>query len=426
MMQGRHIMAIGLAVFGMNLPPWVVREPLPSGMVGEGDWPFAPQFAEPGAGVGGAVAAMLPPPAHWGRWTTTDDRMTLPVFDGAIVPGRTGLAILGGFTGRLETTVAIQIRDDRHGWLPIGSQMIEARAGHTATPLGDGRYLIVGGVQGTLGGELRMLSTCEVLDPFSAGSTEVEPVDEPMFGHTAHVLPGGRVAVVWRDAVRLFDGSVMRWVDRIPLRHPRLGHAAIVLPGGELLVVGGDQQGAVEIVRFDETEDRRRCEVWTTPWQIRVSDPGIALLPDGRVLVAGGLDPGTGRSIDATWLLDPKTMAIRPGPRLAIEGGVARPAVFITQGMAVIVGGETVDGELRRASQAARAMDLRDERLWSLPDLPRAWLRARWRQESDGAIVVRGGYLFVPPDEQGPLPPGLHIAAGDQRLTARRMPRLRD
>ncbi|MCL4209336.1 MAG: hypothetical protein HRU76_00630 [Phycisphaeraceae bacterium] len=414
-----HSMAIGLTLVGVHLPPWVVREPLSSGMIGEAGQPDRQTFAEP-------PESPSAPPPHWGRWTTTDDRMVLPVFDGAVVAGRSGLAVLGGFTQRLETTVAIQIMDRRNGWQPIGSQMLESRAGHTATPLGDGRYLIVGGVQGTLGGTLRALDACEVLDPFSAGSTEAEAIDEPMFGHTAHPLPGGRVAVVWRDAVRIFDGALLKWVDRIPLRHARQGHASIALPGGDILVIGGDDRGTIEIIRPDEVDERRRSEVWATPWELHLHEPGVSRLSDGRVFVVGGIDPATGRSSDATWFLNPGTLAILPGPRLGIEGGIARPAVFERDGLIVVVGGETVDGERRRPTAAVRGLNLRDERLWSLPDMPRAWLRTSWRQEPDGSIVARGGYLFVPPDQSGPLAPGIHLASGEQRLTAGRLPDMRD
>ena len=172
----------------------------------------------------------------------------LPVFDHTIAVDRHRTALIGGFTKNLTSSPTIQIYVDGKGWQPIGSHLLDSRARHTQSMLPGGRVLIVGGVQGTIGQELTPLTSCEVINPFIAGSIVVEPLDEPLIGHSAHNLPDGRVAIVGGRAVHIFDGNSLQWVDRIELIQPRSGHAAVLLDDTTLLIMGGDENGTIEQV----------------------------------------------------------------------------------------------------------------------------------------------------------------------------------
>jgi len=356
--------------------------------------------------------------------------MVLPVFDGQVVVARDGVAILGGFTASLEATPAIQIRHRSRGWQPIGSQLLDPRAGCTMTPLGDGRMLVVGGRTGSPAKGVESLVTAEVLNPFIAGSTTVGAVDEPLSGHTAHALGDSRAVVVGAHAVRLFDGERMKWIGRIPLAHPRKHHASVLIDDEVILVIGGDESGTVEAVGLRDAGDGRlrATTLWTAPLDRPLAHAAAARLPDGRVFVAGGVDVSTGRTIDTTWFIDPETKTVTPGPRLALERGVANAAMFVRDGKVAILGGEWIDADRRGPADAARLYDPVEDRLWALPPLPNHASRRMWFVDRAGRISALGGYLFIPPDEAARTArkPGVHLLR--ERITLRlgRLPVLED
>jgi hypothetical protein len=90
------------------------------------------------------------------------------------------------------------------------------------------------------------------------------------------------------------------------LREARYKHAVVVLPGGHVLVIGGsderDSQGKRSTIeRYDSTRARffRAGEMLASRYKIGSS---VVVLPDGRVLIAGGgpraevYDPATTRT----------------------------------------------------------------------------------------------------------------------------------
>ena len=78
-----------------------------------------------------------------------------------------------------------------------------ARSGHTATVLPDGRVLMVGG--STPGGLPLIASTptAEVWAPWTGTFTMVNPMATPRSGHTSTLLPSGLVLVAGG-----YDGNV--------------------------------------------------------------------------------------------------------------------------------------------------------------------------------------------------------------------------
>jgi hypothetical protein len=77
---------------------------------------------------------------------------------------------------------------------PAGS-LAEARFYHTATPLPDGRILVVGGLT-IQDGEFVALASAEVWDPATGTFGPAGSLAEARFYHTATLLPDGRILVV--------------------------------------------------------------------------------------------------------------------------------------------------------------------------------------------------------------------------------------
>lgn len=383
----RHLGAIGLLLASMEC--FAVNPPQRVPIDGAGE-------AVPSAPVGPTspdATAHAAPPRYVSVWIETPADLTLPVFDGRVVQRDGWLAVIAGMTGSFSTTPAIQLRHPERGWLPIGSQLLEGRARFTMTPLDDKRFLVVGGVQGSIENGLTPLASCEVLDPFIAGSRSVPPLDEPLVDHTAHALNGGCAAVIGGSAVRIFDGREHRWIHRIPLIHPRVGHASVQLDDRTLLVLGGDDSGTIELIELgDETPITRLLDVQLPKPLVRF---GAIRLQDGRVWIVGGVDQSTGRSTDATWFLDPRAGLIVAGPKLVLEHGIADPRLVDDHGRVLVLGGEWVGPDSRGEVEGARFFVPEEDKLWSLAPLPERVSRRMWYTGRDGRPAALGGYRFI-------------------------------
>lgn len=137
------------------------------------------------------------------------------------------------------------------------------------------------------------------------------------YGHTATLLPNGKVLVVGGYTVEhgnvasaeLYDPASGTWTATGSLTTPRGGHTATLLPNGKVLVVGGWRSqffvGSMPTELYDPVSG-----TWAT---IAIWDPGSShtatLLPNGKVLVAAGFAPvdgyGAGGSHSAARLYDP-------------------------------------------------------------------------------------------------------------------------
>ena len=119
----------------------------------------------------------------------------------------------------------------------------------TATPLADGRVLLVGGFNTHRG---RTQATAEVYDPVTRTFTPTGSLAADRFGQDAVRLADGRVLVVggthWfvrRPAVKLasaeiYDPATGRFHEtRAPMHFPRDRPTATLLPDGTVLIAGG-------------------------------------------------------------------------------------------------------------------------------------------------------------------------------------------
>ncbi|KAH9055216.1 hypothetical protein EDB87DRAFT_1688494 [Lactarius vividus] len=125
-----------------------------------------------------------------------------------------------------------------------------------------------------------------------------------------------------------------------------IGHAAIILPDGRLLVFGGISQG--QLVPFDVCwvlDTTQSNLMWTRASidQSTLPNPrssfAVVLLDDGRILIQGGTDAAFQSTFDDGWILDPSRspMTWTPVPALSQLG--ARKDHF-----AINAGGQVVFG----------------------------------------------------------------------------------
>lgn len=362
------------------------------------------------------AAPSASPPAIASSWRAEPGGMPMPVIEAATVVREQHLAVLGGLDSNFEATSAIQIRDPRRGWLPIGSQLANPRAGAAAVALSDGRVLLLGGFAGSVSAPVR-LEDGERLDPLVAGSSKpVAPFGQSLEGLSATLLPQDRVLVVAGDAARIYDARLDLWSDPAPLDIARRHHAAIALDETHVLLIGGevanrpasrpDRLSATlifvpppETAAATAPPEAEAFEFFAKaapPWGLR--EFSAARHPrDGRWLIAGGLDPSSGTTVQDTWWLDSDRAALRRGPALPLARGACRLHLAAADRGLAILGGEW-RGEGARGESDASLLLLAERdrgtewrRLAPLPDSSSRRMLVGGAQ----GIELIGGYAFL-------------------------------
>ncbi|MBI5067639.1 MAG: hypothetical protein HZB56_05315 [Deltaproteobacteria bacterium] len=247
-------------------------------------------------------------------------------------------------------------------WTPTGS-MSRGRYGHGAVLLPGGKVLVFGGADtvphGTPGclvyGDppvpcYLFLDSAELYDPATGTWT---PTRGSMA--TPHLYPGllltsGKVLVLGGIQVvgptlrsaELYDPETDRFEPTGPMATGRAHPACALLDSGEVLVVGG-------LTTWDESEAGGSAELYdpvTGTWRPAAS-PGFRLawnqairLRDGRVLVAGGVDPGQFgvSATDRASLYDPVADAWRGLPRMSHARGM-QATTLLPSGRVLLVAG---------------------------------------------------------------------------------------
>jgi N-acetylneuraminic acid mutarotase len=290
-------------------------------------------------------------------WTVTGSMRYVRVGHSAtLLPDGTVL-VTGGFDCNASEPAGCvgqafsELYDPRTGiWTETGS-MLQARGGHTATLLADGRVLVAGGEVGPNEPDRLVLSSAELYDPRTGAWTETASMGLARIGHTATLLWDGTVLVVGGStgagtdgptSAEVYDPRTGSWTPTARMNRGSAGHTATLLQDGTVLVAGGEGLSRVEL--YDP-----RAGSWTTTGSMSGDRYGhtATMLPSGEVLVVGG---AYGRAdhfhLDTTELYDPSTRSWLPGPPL-IDPRKAHAAALLSDGRVIVVGGTktvTADG----------------------------------------------------------------------------------
>jgi hypothetical protein len=139
----------------------------------------------------------------------------------------------------------------------LGS-MQSPRVSHSATVLGDGRVLLVGG----MGDSFNPLRTAEIFDPTTLQWVPAGEMSRGRSEHAAVLLQDGRVMVTGGldedfDLVattEIFDPKTGEWAEIAPMSISRSDHTATLLEDGRIMIAGGSIHPTVELYDPDTDE----------------------------------------------------------------------------------------------------------------------------------------------------------------------------
>jgi hypothetical protein len=280
---------------------------------------------------------------------------------------------------------------------------VRGRAAHTATLLGDGRVLIVGGCTRDGCTTAEDSPGTEYYVPgrgFTAGPELVQPRQ----GHSATVLADGRVLIVggWAregaspmDSAEIYEPRAGTFIPVGPLASGRGGHTAAVLPDGRVLVAGGNSDTA-EL--FDP--ERNEFSLAESMPEPRIAAPAITLA-DGRVLVVGGRDTA-GRALASAVLYDPRSDTWQP------TGSMGTPRdkhalAPLPDGRVLVLGGTRDE---REPLATTEVYDPRTGRFESGPPMDTRRFKLTAAVDADGRVIVAGGTRAAVYDSDGFRPIG--------------------
>ena len=245
---------------------------------------------------------------------------------------------------------------------------------------------------------LLALPTVAAADPGSAAGAA--PLLVPRESHAAAALPHGRVLVVGGDPTadrvpppgraEVYDPTLGVWTLTAPYAaERRIGHTATALADGRVLVAGGRFASGIFSEGWSDAVYDPVTDTWTT---VRTSEGNghrmghaAALLPDGRVLIAGGDEYSAytnGSRPDTAVVYDPAAGTwVDTGPMKAIHDHAT--AVVLGDGSVLVGGGQAATVE--RWSPVTNA--------WTSTFVPAALTFDEWNH---GPLApIPGGALLV-------------------------------
>ncbi len=234
----------------------------------------------------------------------------------------------GGFEFSSPSLIDTEIYDPITNSWTIAAPMNAPRNFHTGTVLQSGEVLVTGG--GSIGNQgLNPLNSAEIYNTQSNTWSTTSNMFFARSGHTATLLPNGKVIVTGGFekldsdhyfppllTAELYDPVSKQWSQVKSMINSRAWHTATLLPNGKVLVAGGvtdvgtyaSPTASAEI--YDPT-----ANTWAQVSSMNASRffHGATLLEDGRAFVAGGSnDKGSdevGNSMKSAEIFNPSSTA---------------------------------------------------------------------------------------------------------------------
>jgi hypothetical protein len=183
---------------------------------------------------------------------------------------------------------------------------------------------------------------------------------------TATLLPGGRVLVAggFEDdgstpepsymSTELYDPPSDTWLTNVDMTTPRGQHTATMLPNGNVLMAGGyDGTNALSSAELYFTPPPPSPGQWTRTGSLTntASEQTATLLPNGKVLVTGGVDSNN-NAVASAQLYDPAT-GTWTGTHSMNSVRFSHTATLLPNGLVLVAGGAATIFDASSATNGA-------------------------------------------------------------------------
>ena len=230
----------------------------------------------------------------------------------------------------------------------LGPTMTTPRTKHTASLLPDGTVLLAGGIPGILAVEL---DSAEIFDPALGTFQAVGSMTRRRVGHAAAesaseaYVTGGLYSdpnPVYLNEAETYDPIGLGFgAPPGTLSEARENHTATVLSNGRILLVGGSGSWDLSAEEFDPGSGSSPVTNFLMG-DVEIRWHATSLLPDGTALVTGG---GAGRGVSSIANSYPTTF-IYTSPTGLVSGGLMNDARryhtsnLLPDGRVLVAGGE--------------------------------------------------------------------------------------
>jgi hypothetical protein len=279
------------------------------------------------------------------------------------------------------------------GSLTSAAPMLEPRSGHTATLLPDGKVLILGGMRRNQD----FYRSAELYDPTTGKFQPAGEMSLGRVGHVAVLLRSGKVLVAggWigsgaTESAELYDPATGKFTVIAKMTARRGRSSATLLSNGDVLLAGGEdhdgpgaQLASAEVFRAATLQFQPTGSMH----HARISHTAT-LLHDGRVLLVGGFARDVTASVE---LYDPKSGTFSETGSLR-SARCKHTAGLLPDGRALVAGG-SADRDWDANLSSAEIYDPRTGKFTATADLndSRFKLPDEAVQLPSGKLLVAGG-----------------------------------
>ncbi|MCB9880184.1 MAG: hypothetical protein H6834_00210 [Planctomycetes bacterium] len=270
--------------------------------------------------------------------------------------------VAGGGSGALLALTSVDTTDrfdaSTRTFTP-GPKMTVERGVHTVSELAGNKWLLAGGVD-------RMndpQATCDLYDAKQHAFSAAPAMNDKRMAHTATVLSDGRVFVTGGlsdmsttqaalvsslKSTEIYDPVTNKWTKGPDMSEGKAGHGALLLPDGRVLLSGGLTYTvflSIKIPQFSKAVDiydpKTNTMKAVAAMNVDRAGHGIFELPGGKVLVAGGIGGAIlsgGVPTSGSEIYDPAQNRWTTTGSLPLAKGLAG-AVVLSDGSPAMIGG---------------------------------------------------------------------------------------